>query len=105
MPGFDGGLDSGSLRLREVKLSGGERESGIPYHALLARDHLAFQFDYLFFFRIQRDAILDDPDRANGTYVCALCAGSAGNGEPVFSVSEYSPLRAGIFKHGGLSIR
>ena len=30
-----------------------------------------------------------------------LCAGSAGNGEPTFSVSEYSALRAGIFKAWG----
>ena len=29
------------------------------------------------------------------------CAGSAGTGERAFSVSEYSALRAGIFKASG----
>jgi len=33
------------------------------------------------------------------------CLGSAWNGEATFSVSEYSALRAGIFKAWGLSIR
>jgi hypothetical protein len=33
------------------------------------------------------------------------CLGSALNGEATFSVSEYSALRAGIFKAWGLSIR
>lgn len=51
-----------------------DRERGVPHHALLARDHLALHLDGFLLVGVERDAILDVPDRANRTHVRTLRA-------------------------------
>ena len=49
-------------------------ESAGFHSALLASHHLALQLDYFLLVGVERDAILDCPDRANRTNVCPLRA-------------------------------
>lgn len=64
----------GGFRGGEFELFGGDGERGIPDNLLLAGDYVAFQFDRALFVGVEGDAILDDPDSANGSNVRPLRA-------------------------------
>ena len=74
VPRFDCRLDAGELRIGELEVFGRERDRGVPRHALLAGDHLAFHLDRLRFVGVERNAVLNGPDRMNRPHVCPLRA-------------------------------
>jgi hypothetical protein len=74
IPGLDCSPDPGGLRIGELKLFGIQRERGVPHYPFLARDHFALHFDRLLLVGVERDAVLNGPDRANRAHVCPLRA-------------------------------
>jgi len=60
------------LRIGELKLPCRNRERGVPHHALLAGDYLAPQLDSLLLSAVERDPVLNGPDRADRAHICPL---------------------------------